>query len=75
MKYCGFNGKFANAKGTGATCSNVFECISNVCLDNECVPLKSQIEEQRGLLRTIACWFESIFGSQTFDECMAAGGN
>jgi hypothetical protein len=55
----------------GESCINDYECSSNVCIEGECVALKSEVERQSGLLREIYCWLKSLFTSQTNEQCLA----
>src|SRR3989344_4612130 len=51
LKYCSFEGTLQAQKGTGDSCSNDFECQTNLCTDGVCTSL----QETTSLLRKVWC--------------------
>jgi hypothetical protein len=53
-EFCTDEGIFVNQKGEDLTCTNSFECESNLCIDGKCV--------DRGLFTKIVDWLKGLFG-------------
>jgi len=53
-EYCSLNKTSEIQKQAEELCDNNFECLSNLCIDNECVKL--------GLWKKIMNWFKNLFG-------------
>ena len=55
-KYCSDESNFVSYKDKKESCSNNFECKSNVCVNDECV--------SGNLMRRILNWFRRVFGRE-----------
>ena len=53
-KYCDLSGIFHLQKDESESCNNVYECISGVCVDNQCI--------SQNLIQKIISWFQKLFG-------------
>jgi hypothetical protein len=77
--YCDIDGKIKEQKtkeygGIWARCQNNYECESNLCSSGECVEINDMIESASSLKKVwvrIACRFNSILTSQTYEDCLA----
>jgi len=75
LYYCDYASRaWVQAGDIGDDCLEDYQCISNACLDGECLSIGAELEAQRGILQQIYCFIVSIFTAQTQDECLAAGG-
>lgn len=63
--FCNSSGSLQQQKPEGTNCASNSECQSNSCSINtgKCVSLISEIQETRGLLTRVLCWFRKLFGS------------
>ncbi len=53
-KFCNLNKEFAAQKSNEGSCSNNYECISNLCINSKCI--------EPSFLQKILDWFKNIFG-------------
>ncbi len=53
-KFCSDEGTFKMQLSGNNDCSNNFECISNICIDNKCI--------NQGTFKKFMNWFRSLFG-------------
>jgi len=60
--FCSLNGTLDSQKFEGALCQNNFECQSNQCGNGQCIDLQQELEETRGLLKSILDWFNKFLG-------------
>jgi len=51
-------------------CDNDYECVSNVCTDGECLPLRETLETQTNFLRTIFCWITNPINKEGRGQCL-----
>lgn len=51
--YCSLDGEMRNKKYNEETCENNFECVSNFCVDGQCI--------EEGFLEQLLSWFYSVF--------------
>lgn len=61
-QYCDIDGTFRVQRESGDNCMNHYECKSNFCSDDECIDLKGEIQETKGLLQSIMSFISIIFG-------------
>jgi len=52
-QYCDLSKAFVDQKASGA-CENNFECLSNVCADQQCI--------EQGFIRKLIAWLSRLFG-------------
>ncbi|MBT3691379.1 hypothetical protein HOG16_04015 [Candidatus Woesearchaeota archaeon] len=55
-KYCSYDNQWINQNNNEESCENNFECISNVCVDSECI--------RGSIFKEIINWFKRVFGGQ-----------
>lgn len=53
-KYCDITKKFIEQRKEEMSCQNNYECLSNVCVNNECI--------SAGLIQKMINWFVRLFG-------------
>lgn len=53
-KYCNIDKSIKDQKSKESSCSNNYECVSNVCVNSKCV--------EPSLLEKIISWFKKLFG-------------
>jgi hypothetical protein len=70
-QYCNFNGEYSDVKDDKASCTNDFECKSNVCLGGECVAFKEAFEAQASLIQRIYCWITNPLTPESRATCLA----
>ncbi len=60
--YCNVpTNSFIIQKAENASCQNDYECISNLCLQERCTNLITQIATSRTLMDRMICWVQKIF--------------
>jgi hypothetical protein len=52
--YCSAGNKLITQKTNSGTCNNNYECVSNVCVNSQCI--------EPGLIQKIIDWFTNFFG-------------
>ncbi len=60
--FCDINKQFKDQRPEDTACQNNYECLSNSCIENQCVSLIKELKETRGLIEKIKAWFSRIFG-------------
>ena len=62
--FCGVDKDVHRQKNVGNSCQNNFECLSNQCSNGQCIDIGKELQEQRGILESIAEFFRWLFGER-----------
>ena len=59
--YCSLGGQWLSAKPTDTEgCLEDYECESNTCVDNMCISITAELQEQRSILQRIWCFLTNM---------------
>lgn len=71
-RYCSVNNHWLLPQSEGVSCSNDYECVTNVCVDGKCLSIKKELEKQAGLLKQIWCWLQHPLSATERATCYSA---
>ncbi len=70
LKYCDpLTLQMLDTKITDSSCTNDYECESNICAEGACTELVTKIEEEISLLKKIYCWIIHPIDTTAREAC------